>query len=86
MIFLWDELKDYILSSKYDPLSIGTGEAGVGKVADDDDELSAITDSVSSKTKCSRSKSPNNKKVKSGIDHEAREMVKTVVSLVMDDN
>ena len=86
MIFLWDELKDYILPSEYDQLSIGTGEAGVGKVADDDDELSAITDSMSSKTKSSRSKSTNNKKAKSGIDHEARDMVKMVVSLVMDDN
>ena len=43
-------------------------------------------DCNSTKTKYSRSKLPNPKKVKTGIDDEAREMVKTVVSLVMDDN
>ena len=85
MIFLWDELKDYILASKYDPLSIGTGEAGMSNGNDDDDEVSDMTECNSTKTKSSRSKSPNPKKKKIGIEDEAREMVKTVVSLVMDD-
>ena len=85
IIFLWDELKDYILSSKYDLLTIGIDEAGVGKVIDDDN-LSAITDSNSTKTKSSRSRSPNVKKGQSAIENKTREMVKTVVSLVMDDN
>ena len=67
---MWDELKDYILSSKYDPLTIGIREAGVGKVIDDEN-LSAITDSNSTKTKSSRSRSPNVKKGQSGIENEA---------------
>ena len=29
MIFLWDEKVDFLLSSKYDPLDAGTGEAGL---------------------------------------------------------
>ena len=45
IIFLWDELKDYILASKYDPLSIGTDEAGLAKV-DDDDELSVYLEKL----------------------------------------
>ena len=85
MLFLWDEIKDYILASKYDPLFIGTGEAGLAKEVDED-EVSTITECNSSKTKTTTSKSPIPKKGKSSIDDEAREMVKTVVSLVMDDN
>ena len=34
MIFLWDELKDLILASKYDPLQIGIGEAGLSRDGD----------------------------------------------------
>ena len=29
MIYLWDEKVDFLLSSRYDPLTAGTGEAGM---------------------------------------------------------
>ena len=73
------------MASKYDPLSIGTGEAGMSN-GNDDDKVSDMTECNSTKTKSSRSKSPNPKKKKIGIEDDAREMAKTVVSLVMDDN
>ena len=85
MIFLWDELKDYILVSKYDPLLIGTGEARICN-DNDDDEVSDMTECNTTTTKSSRLKSPNPKKKKVGIEDEVRKMVKIVVSLVMDDN
>ena len=35
IIFLWDEEKDYILGSKYNPVSIGIGEAGIINMEDE---------------------------------------------------
>ena len=36
MIFLWDEQVSFLLSSKYEALKAGTGEAGMPKVGDED--------------------------------------------------
>ncbi len=58
MIFLWDEVKDYTLVSKYDPILIGAGEAGLERVLDDD-EGSVIIDYNFSKTKSSRFRYPH---------------------------
>ena len=65
-------------------MSIGTGEVGISN--GNDDEVSDTTECNTTTTKSSRSKSPNPKRKRVGIEDEAREMVKTVVSLVMDDN
>ena len=71
IIFLWDEEKDYILGSKYNPFSIGIGEAGVIDV-EDGTEVSQLT---------GRS-SPEKSKVKMSPAEEASALVASVFSLV----
>ena len=51
MIFLWDEGKDYILASKYNPLKIGTGEAGLPRIESETSALTSITNGVTSSSK-----------------------------------
>ena len=46
MIHLWDELKSFILSSKYDPLDSGKGEAGMQR---DDSTLSSLSSASASR-------------------------------------
>ena len=50
MIYLWDEEVDFLLTSRYDPLRAGMGEAGMPRDDDDNDEdsLSAISSTPSS--------------------------------------
>ena len=48
MIFLWDEMVNFLLSSRYDPLNAGTGEAGMPKVGDN--ECDSIVDDMSRRT------------------------------------
>ena len=70
MIFLWDETKDLILASKYDPLKIGMGEAGIARP--DNGNNNIVEDTNSSPSKGKRKKSP---------EEEAKDMMKTVVNL-----
>ena len=72
MIFLWDETKDLILASKYDPLKIGIGEAGISR--NDSEGINQIED-IDSRT------SPNKGKKKKSPEEEAQQMMKTVVDL-----
>ena len=80
IIFLWDETKDFILASKYEALKIGLGEAGIAGRFDDDDDMSGISNSVSSPSKSTKVKP---RKIMT-IEEEATEMVQTVVNLVME--
>ena len=55
VIYMWDKVKDLILSAKYDPLKKGRGEAGLRRDTDD----MSITSTLSSGgvSKCSRKSS-----------------------------
>ena len=76
VIFMWDEKVDYILSSKYDPLDKGTGEAGLRD--DGDTSLSELsTPSKTSKTSRRRSNHPTNP------TDSIASMVKEVITAVM---
>ena len=73
---MWDEVVDYILSSKYDPLDKGTGEAGLRD--DGDASLSELsTLSKTSKTSRRKTSPPTN-----ATDSMAT-MVKEVITAVM---
>ena len=50
---MWDEIVDFILSSKYDPLEKGTGEAGL---KDDEDASLSKFLALSKSSKTSRHK------------------------------
>ena len=69
MIFLWDETKDLILASKYDPLKIGMGEAGIARNRSD---VGSNTESPERAAKGKNKKTP---------EEEAQIMMKTVVDL-----
>ena len=79
MIFLWDETNDFILASKYESLKIGLGEAGLDGRFDNDDDISVISNSITSPSK-SRKVKPTKSVT---VEEEATEMVQTVVNLVM---
>ena len=72
IIFLWDEEKDYILGSKYNPFSIGIGEAGINDK--DDSTVSQIT----------MRSTPDKPKAKLSAAEEATALVASVFSLVND--
>ena len=38
MIFLWDEAVNFLLSSRYDPMKAGTGEAGMPRGGENDSD------------------------------------------------
>ena len=82
MIFLWDEVKEYIRASKCDPLKIGMGEAGLTIVLDDDD-ISAIANSVNAPSGSQKSGVESHIWI---LEEEAKQMVQTVVSLVTVDD
>ena len=70
MIYLWDEKVDFLLSSKYDPLDAGTGEAGMHQ--DEDGSISGHTSSSSS----FRRRSPKPKiKVKKSKHNETNKSI-----------
>ena len=79
MIHLWDEVKSFLLSSKYDPLHSEKGEAGLPRC---DSSLSVLTNSSSSrrvkrspKGKESLSSSKKEKQDSSSIRNTMREMI-----------
>ena len=59
MIFLWDEKVDFLLSSKYDPLDTGTGEAGI--VQDEDTSFNGSISGHTSSSSSIRRRSPKAK-------------------------
>ena len=80
MIFLWDERKDYILASKYNPINIGMGEAGIPIVE------STVTTPSRVTGRGAGSKSPHkvSKVGKSTPEEEAKKMMETVMNLMME--
>ena len=75
IMFLLDSKKDLLLASKYDPVKIGMGEAGVGR-EDDSSNIYASQKSVNSKVSSITTKTTP--------EEDAQIMVKTVLNLVMD--
>ena len=71
-IFLWDSKLDYLISSKYDPLNLGRGEAGL-KRACEDNSMSGISTATNRSITTSPSKNKN----------EMATMVKSVIDAVM---
>ena len=49
---MWDEKKEFMLSSKYQPLDIGNGETGYGNAMTKDTSLSCTYVSNSSRASC----------------------------------
>ena len=76
IIFLWDEEKDYIIGSKYDPLKIGIGEAGLIDT-EDGTEVSQIT---------AQSNSLDKVNIKLSPAEEASALVASMFSLVNEKN
>ena len=76
VIFMWDEIVDFILSSKYDPLDKGTGEAGLR--VDGDASLSEMS-TLSKTSKTSRLKPSPSKNTSESM----ASMVKEVITAVM---
>ena len=81
MMFLWDNKKDLLLASKYDPVKIGMGEAGIER--DNECSIAASSDNTSS-SRLSSLTSPGRTSNKKTVEEEAVTMVKTVLGLVMD--
>ena len=69
MIHLWDEVKSFLLSSKYDPLHSEKGEAGLPRC---DSSLSVLTNSSSSMRV---KRSPKGKEDSGSIRDTMREMI-----------
>ena len=73
---MWDEIVDFILSSKYDPLDKGTGEAGLRD--DGDASISEIT-VMSKSSKISRRQAMTSMSPSESM----ASMVKEVITAVM---
>ena len=79
MIYLWDEKVDFLLSSRYDPLTAGTGEAGMR--IDDDESISELSTTASSAKKRSpRKVKRNGKKDDGGINESMLAIVNLLKS------
>ena len=79
MIYLWDEKVDFLLSSRYDPLTAGTGEAGMR--IDDDESISELSTTASSAKKRSpRKVKRNGKKDDAGINESMLAIVNLLKS------
>ena len=82
MIYLWDEKVDFLLSSRYDPLTAGTGEAGMRR--EDEESISELSGTASSARKRSpRSKSKlrrDGKRDEGGINESMMAIVKLLKS------
>ena len=72
LIFLWDEVKDYVLVSKYNPLNIGIGDTDMAR----NDDVSALSNTNTSPL------SKVGKKLTT--EEQTLNMVETAVTLVMD--
>lgn len=71
IIFLWDETKDFILASKYDSLKIGFGEAGVAGRFTEENDMSPISNSLTTPSKSLNGSA----KKKESMEEEATQMV-----------
>ena len=82
VIYMWDKVKDLILSAKYDPLKKGRGEAGLRRDTDD----MSITSTLSSGgvSKCSRKSSSRSSSTSRPTDGPSAmaTMVKEVINAV----
>ena len=75
MIHLWDEKKSFILSSKYDPLNAGKGEAGMPR---DDSTLSSLSNSSTSR----RSQQTRSKSKDKGDGVSIRDTMREMIDLM----
>ena len=81
MIYLWDEKVDFLLSSRYDPLNAGSGEAGMPR--DDEESDSVLSTTPLSARKRSRRHKIKVKKVnKNGTDGIMTDGILAIVSLL----
>ena len=84
MIFLWDERVNFLLSSRYDPLKAGTGEAGMEIDEDDEDDVS--TSELSSSYSSARRRSPKKTRQMKGKgkrnDGGIKETMSEIVNLI----
>ena len=81
MIYLWDEKVNFLLSSRYDPLNTGNGEAGIPR-DDDDDNDGVIVASPSRARKRSPSKNNTKKGMNNNNDATISEGMLALVSLM----
>ena len=84
MIFLWDERVSFLLSSRYDPLKAGRGEAGMGNNNDDEDDtsLSGLSSSYSSVKRRSPKKHGKKGKGVASYDGGIKETMSEIVNLI----
>ena len=85
MIFLWDEMVDFLLSSRYDPLDAGTGEAGMLRPNDDDNSsiinISPISNS-STRPQSKSSKMKSKRSRKSNDSFDLKDTMKEMIDLI----
>ena len=85
IIFLWDERVNFLLSSIYDPLKAGRGEAGIGNNNDDEDDtsMSGLSNSYSSEKRISPKKQSCSKKGKGAVsDGAIKETLSEIANLI----
>ena len=75
IVHLWDKASDYLLSSRHDPLKIGTGEPGMG------DDMTAITVSSGSIGSASKKKKSRVKNRKDSNELDVEGMMKSAVAM-----
>ena len=80
MIYLWDEMVDFLLSSRCDLLNVGKGD--VGMPCEDDTESAPSSSAPSRRSKSPKSKPPRHKQNKnnkdSGIEETMKEMIESI--------
>ena len=77
VIFLWDKMSDFLLSSKHDPLHLGTGEPGMY----DPTDTSVITNVDSISTVSTSPKKGKKKRMFNNVDSVMGDTMKSVVDL-----
>ena len=82
MIFLWDEMVDHLLSSRYDPLDAGTGEAGMPRSNDDDNSSLANISPIFNSSLRPHSKSSKTKSNKSSYSNSSYDLNDTMKEMI----
>ena len=84
VIFMWDQMLDQVLCSKYNPLKIGRGESGLLH-CNDDNSMSGISSCANSKTTRRLKNSPRDKGQREAKDprENMATMVKSIIQTVL---
>lgn len=85
MIFLWDERVHFLLSSRYDPLKAGRGEAEIGNDEDDEDDnsMSGLSSAYTSANRRSPMKKTRGKRGKGAANNSGvKDTIDGLVNLV----